>query len=147
MAQLIWHAKKALLGLIDRLRRETGAAVLFVSHDLGVVSQIADDVAVIYAGRVVEQAPAATLFDAPEHPYTIGLLGSMPDLDRPEADLVAIPGAVPAMDAMPPGCRFAPRCPFAVAECTSARPPMRALGPEHEAACIRAPLPAVGRAA
>ena len=129
-----------ILALIDRLRCETGAAVLFVSHDLGVVSQIADDVAVIYAGRIVEQAPTATLFDAPEHPYTIGLLGSMPDLDRPDASLVAIPGAVPAIDAMPTGCRFAPRCPFAVAQCAAARPPMRTLAPDHEAACLRAPL-------
>jgi oligopeptide/dipeptide ABC transporter ATP-binding protein len=129
-----------ILELIDRMRRDRGTAVLFISHDLSVVSQIADDVAVIYAGRIVEQGPAARIFAAPEHPYTIGLLGSMPDMARPDAALVAIPGAVPRPDAMPPGCRFAPRCPYAVAACGTGRPPLREIGPGHVVACLRAPL-------
>ena len=131
-----------ILELIDRMRRERDAAVLFISHDLSVVSQIADDVAVIYAGRIVESGPAERIFSAPEHPYTIGLLGSMPDMERPDAALVAIPGAVPRPDAMPPGCRFAPRCPYAVAACVDDRPPLRTVGPGHQVACLRAPLDA-----
>lgn len=129
-----------ILDLIDRMRRDTGAAVLFISHDLSVVSQIADEVAVIYAGRIVEQGPAAKVFAEPEHPYTIGLLGSMPDLDRPNEPLVAIPGAVPTPDAMPDGCRFAPRCPFAQPACTVARPPYQTVSPGHRVACLRVPV-------
>ncbi|MAC77223.1 MAG: peptide ABC transporter ATP-binding protein [Rhodobacteraceae bacterium] len=129
-----------ILQLIDRMRRETGAAVLFISHDLSVVSQIADDVAVIYAGRIVETGPCAQVFAAPEHPYTIGLLGSMPDLDRPDMALVAIPGAVPAPDAMPDGCRFAPRCPFVGPECTQKRPEFVQVAADHRVACARLPV-------
>jgi len=131
-----------ILALIDRMRRETGAAVLFISHDLSVISQIADEVAVIYAGQIVEKAPVDRLFAAPEHPYTIGLLGSMPDLSLPEVPLVAIPGAVPPPGAMPAGCRFAPRCPFATDACRIARPPLRVVGPDHVAACILVPVTA-----
>jgi oligopeptide/dipeptide ABC transporter ATP-binding protein len=129
-----------ILELIDRMRRETGAAVLFISHDLSVVSQVADEVAVIYAGRIVESGPTATVFAAPEHPYTIGLLGSMPDLSLPDAPLVAIPGAVPHADAMPDGCRFAPRCPYATKECRVERPLMRNLGGGHAVACLHVPV-------
>ncbi|MEO1201694.1 MAG: ABC transporter ATP-binding protein, partial [Pseudomonadota bacterium] len=131
-----------ILALIDRLRRETGTAVLFISHDLGVVSQIADRVAVIYAGRIVETAPAARLFETPEHPYTIGLLGSAPDLDQPDQPLVALPGAVPRAGETPPGCSFAPRCPYAEAACDAATPALRTLAPGHGVACRRAPLAA-----
>lgn len=129
-----------ILDLIDRMRRETGAAVLFISHDLSVVSQVADEVAVIYAGRIVEKGPADRVFEAPEHPYTIGLLGSMPDLDTPDTVLVAIPGAVPAPDAMPEGCRFAPRCPFAIPACCEERPAFQNIGADHYVACRRAPV-------
>lgn len=128
-----------ILDLIDRMRRDTDAAVLFISHDLSVVSQIADDVAVIYAGRIVEQGPAEQVFAAPEHPYTIGLLGSMPDLARPDAPLIAIPGAVPTPDAMPDGCRFAPRCPFTQSACTVARPAVRVTETGQKVACLRIP--------
>lgn len=129
-----------ILDLIDRMRHDTGAAVLFISHDLSVVSQVADEVAVIYAGRIVEQGPTAKLFSKPEHPYTIGLLGSMPDLERPSAPLVAIPGAVPTPDAMPDGCRFAPRCPFAQLACTASRPPFQTVSHDHHVACLRVPV-------
>lgn len=129
-----------ILDLIDRMRHDTNAAVLFISHDLSVVSQIADEVAVIYAGRIVEQGPAAKVFAAPEHPYTIGLLGSMPDLERPNAPLVAIPGAVPTPDAMPDGCRFAPRCPFAQTACSTARPAFQTVSSGHHVACLRVPV-------
>lgn len=129
-----------ILDLIDRMRHDTNAAVLFISHDLSVVSQIADEVAVIYAGRIVEQGPAAKVFATPEHPYTIGLLGSMPDLARPNAPLVAIPGAVPTPDAMPDGCRFAPRCPFAQTACSTARPAFQTVSSGHHVACLRVPV-------
>ena len=129
-----------ILDLIDTLRRDTGAAVLFISHDLSVVSQIADEVAVIYAGQIVEKGPTHKVFAAPEHPYTIGLLGSMPDLASPDAALVAIPGTVPPPDAMPGGCRFAPRCPFATPDCEAARPPRQDLGGGHEVACLHVPV-------
>lgn len=129
-----------ILDLIDRMRRDTGAAVLFISHDLSVVSQIADEVAVIYAGHIVEKGPVNCVFDAPEHPYTIGLLGSMPDLDTPDAALVAIPGAVPAPHAMPEGCRFTPRCPFSISACSEDRPAFQNVGVDHHVACRRVPV-------
>jgi len=128
-----------ILGLLDTLKRETGTAVLLVTHDLGVVADHAEDVAVMYAGRLVESAPAARLFARPEHPYTIGLLGAAPRLEARRARLASIAGSVPDLLTPPPGCRFAPRCPFAIPVCAVA-PPMRATAPGHLAACHRAPL-------
>ena len=128
-----------ILGLLDELKRETGTAVVLVTHDLGVVRDHADDVLVMYAGRVAESAAAAQLFARPEHPYTIGLLGAAPRLDGRQARLVSIPGTVPDLLRPPPGCRFAPRCPFAIEACGTS-PPLREVGPGHRAACIRAPF-------
>jgi peptide/nickel transport system ATP-binding protein len=128
-----------ILGLLDELKRETGTAVVLVTHDLGVVRDHADDVVVMYAGRVAEAAPAARIFARPEHPYTIGLLGAAPRLDGRRARLVSIPGTVPDLLRPPPGCRFAPRCPFAIEACEAA-PPLREVAPGHFAACIRAPF-------
>ena len=102
-------------------------ALLLVTHDLGVVAEMADDVAVMYAGRVVEQAAAVTLFSAPAHPYSAGLLGCLPRIER-EAALAAIPGTVPPLDALPPGCAFAPRCGRAAGPCLGQRPEPRAQG-------------------
>ncbi|MGQ3029004.1 MAG: oligopeptide/dipeptide ABC transporter ATP-binding protein [Ferrovibrionaceae bacterium] len=101
---------------------------------------MADDVVVMYAGQVVEQAPVARLFDQPQHPYTIGLLGSVPRLDREQARLNAIDGTVPDPLRMPPGCRFSPRCPFAIDRCRAEAPPLAAIAGDHAAACWRAPL-------
>ena len=115
-------------------------AIILITHDLGVVAEMADEVAVMYAGRVVEQAPAETLFDDPQHPYTLGLLGSLPRLDGHTERLLAIEGAVPPPFALPPGCRFHPRCVFAAPECARADMALRPLGPDHLAACIRAPV-------
>jgi peptide/nickel transport system ATP-binding protein len=128
-----------ILALIDELKAETGTAVVLITHDLGVVADHADDVVVMYAGRVAEQAPAASLFARPEHPYTVGLLGAAPSLEGGAARLASIEGTVPDLRNPPPGCRFAPRCPFAVARCAE-QPPLAELTAGHRAACWRAPL-------
>ena len=128
-----------ILALIDELKAETGTAVVLITHDLGVVADHADDVVVMYAGRVAEQAPAAALFARPEHPYTVGLLGAAPSLEGGAARLASIEGTVPDLRNPPPGCRFAPRCPFAVARCAE-QPPLAELTAGHRAACWRAPL-------
>jgi peptide/nickel transport system ATP-binding protein len=132
-----------ILSLLDEMKRETGTAVVLVTHDLGVVADHADEVAVMYAGRIAEQAPAAALFARPEHPYTAGLLGAAPGEGEPGQRLASIEGTVPDLRAPPPGCRFAPRCPFAVARCTQAAPPLAEVAPGHLSACWRAPLDGV----
>jgi oligopeptide/dipeptide ABC transporter ATP-binding protein len=129
-----------ILDLLRELRAATGTAILLITHDLGVVAETADRVAVMYSGRIVEEAPVAALFAAPQHPYTIGLLGAVPRLAGNRARLATIEGNVPDPLAMPPGCRFAPRCPFAEPECRAADPAMIELASGHHAACRRAPL-------
>ncbi|WP_158806993.1 ABC transporter ATP-binding protein [Beijerinckia sp. L45] len=129
-----------ILSLIATLQAETGTAMILITHDLGVVAEVADDVAVMYAGRIVESGPVAALFDDPQHPYTIGLMGSMPSQGPRGGRLATIAGRVPTPAEMPPGCRFATRCPFVVEACRTARPPLRAITPGHDVACIRAPL-------
>jgi peptide/nickel transport system ATP-binding protein len=129
-----------ILDLLRRLRDETGTAVVLITHDLGVIAELADDVAVMYGGRVVERAPVARIFAEPQHPYTIGLLGSVPRLDAPAHRLAVIEGSVPSPFAALEGCRFHPRCPFAVARCRTEAPPLVELAPGHEAACWQAPL-------
>ncbi len=128
-----------IMALLDELRQETGTAVVLITHDLGVVADRADHVAVMYAGRVVEAAPAAQLFATPQHPYTVGLLGAAPRLVGGRGRLASIEGAVPDPLNLPPGCRFAPRCPFAEARCKQP-PPLAEVAPGHSAACWRAPL-------
>ncbi|TYK51188.1 ABC transporter ATP-binding protein [Actinomadura decatromicini] len=122
-----------ILELIAGARRERGLAVLMITHDLGVVARVADDVLVMYAGRVVEHADAETLFAAPRHPYTRGLLGSLPRLTGPAGELSPIPGSPPSPLAPPSGCPFHPRCPDRVAACEIARPELE--GATHRAAC------------
>ncbi len=132
-----------ILELMRELLKETGAAMLMITHDLGVVAEIADDVAVMYAGRVVESGPVEAIFNDPQHPYTLGLMGSMPALAgrvQGASRLMTIPGSVPVPEAMPPGCRFATRCPFVSGDCNAARPPERDILPGHRVACIKAPL-------
>src|SRR5450631_3161626 len=109
-----------ILDLLRTLQRETGTAIILITHDLGVVAEVADDVVVMYAGRVVERAPVQALFDAPQHPYTVGLLGSIPRLDADRPRLAAIEGQVPNPLHPPTGCAFADRCPFADALCRAA---------------------------
>jgi oligopeptide/dipeptide ABC transporter ATP-binding protein len=130
-----------VLALMKELQAELGAAMILITHDLGVVAEIADHVAVMYAGRIVETAPAPALFDSPQHPYTLGLLGSAPSLGKRAGPLATIPGLVPAPDALPPGCRFADRCPFAEPACAET-PELRAIAPAHRVACVNAPLEA-----
>ena len=127
-----------ILSLLDDLKRETGTAVLLITHDLGVVADHADRVAVMYAGRIVESAPAAALFARPEHPYTVGLLGARPSAADRAARLASIEGTVPDLRAPPPGCRFAPRCPFRIPRCDAEAPALSHDG--HAVACHRAPL-------
>ena len=129
-----------VLELMRDLKASTGIAIILITHDLGVVAEICDHVAVMYAGEVVEYAPADILFAAPQHPYTIGLLGSIPRLDAKTEELAAIDGMVPSMSELPGGCRFAPRCPFVRERCTQASPPLATVGLHHRSRCIRAPL-------
>ncbi|MEP6590051.1 MAG: ABC transporter ATP-binding protein [Gemmatimonadota bacterium] len=124
-----------MLELLDALRRARGMAVLLITHDLGIVAGRADRVLVMYAGRVVESAPTAALFAAPAHPYTRGLFASIPRLEATAARLTPIPGTVPPPDQWPSGCRFHPRCPLAIAKCSTAQPPLEALTPGHDVAC------------
>ena len=127
-----------ILALIDELRRELAMAVLLITHSLGVVAEIADEVAVMYAGRLVERATTAQLFEDPLHPYTLSLFAAMPRAGI--ARLEAIAGAVPTPDAMPGGCRFHPRCPLASDQCRDASPPLQDHGAGHLAACWHAPI-------
>jgi peptide/nickel transport system ATP-binding protein len=129
-----------ILDLLRELREATGTAMLLITHDLGVVAEIADRVAVMYAGRIVERAPAALLFAQPQHPYTIGLLGAIPLMTGGRERLATIDGNVPDPLHLPQGCRLAPRCPFAEPDCRATDPALTALSAEHQAACLRAPL-------
>jgi peptide/nickel transport system ATP-binding protein len=128
-----------ILDLMRRLREETHAAIILITHDLGVVAEVCDEVVVMYAGQVVERAPVQTLFRFPQHPYTVGLLGALPRLDTRRARLAAIEGTVPNMTAPPKGCRFSARCPFAIAKCAEL-PPLEAVEAGHLTRCWRAPL-------
>jgi peptide/nickel transport system ATP-binding protein len=131
-----------ILDLMRRLQQELHTAIILITHDLGVVAEVADEVLVMYAGRVVEHAPVKALFETPQHPYTVGLLGSIPRLHGEQRRLASIEGQVPSPLHLPAGCRFAERCPFADAKCRSEVPPLRALGASHAAACWKAPLDA-----
>ena len=126
-----------ILDLLRELQARTGMALLLITHNLGVVADMADRVVVMYAGRVAEQGPARDVLRAPRHPYTRGLLAATPRLPHGTgtAALLEIPGLVPSLFAMPPGCAFAPRCPMAEPACTQAPPPLLAAGPLHRVAC------------
>ena len=129
-----------ILELMRTLRAELGTAIILITHDLGVVAELADEVMVMYAGQVVERCRAERLFVEPQHPYTIGLLGSIPRLHLEQERLAAIEGVVPDAAAFPEGCRFHPRCPFAIEQCRRENPALREITPNHFAACLRAPL-------
>ena len=129
-----------ILDLLQDLQRRLGMAMLIITHDLGVIAEIADEVVVMYAGKIVESAPVDALFTDPQHPYTIGLLGSIPRIEVDRERLSTIEGSVPSPNNQPKGCRFAPRCPFADPRCHVEPPPLRDLGPEHRVACWKAPV-------
>jgi peptide/nickel transport system ATP-binding protein len=127
-----------ILDVLKTARDVTGAGVLIITHDLGVVAEFADRALVMYAGRPVEIATVAELYRDRRMPYTAGLLGSVPRLDAAQGSrLVPIPGAPPSMAALPPGCPFAPRCPLAIDDCRAEEPDLLEMGPDHTAACIR----------
>ena len=129
-----------ILDLMRELKADGGAAIILITHDLGVVAEVCDEVAVMYAGEVVERADVDELFASPQHPYTVGLLGSIPRLDQRTSHLATIDGMVPNMSAPPKGCRFAARCPFAESACTAAPPPFAEVSPGHWSRCVRSPL-------
>lgn len=126
-----------IMELLDKLRREKGVGIVLVTHDLGVVAGVAKSLSIMYAGRVVERGLVDDVFAAPHHPYTKGLLESLPQMDARIARLHAIPGAPPPISARPSGCAFHPRCPYAIELCRSERPALRPVGP-IDVACHRA---------
>jgi oligopeptide/dipeptide ABC transporter ATP-binding protein len=128
-----------ILDLIRSLRSELDTAVILITHDLGVIAEMADNVAVMYAGRIVEQADVKTLFAKPLHPYTQGLIESIPVLGKVKDRLEVIPGSVPNLVNLPPGCRFAPRCKarekFGLEICTQVEPELTPVQPGHSVRC------------
>ena len=129
-----------VLALLRDLQATTGMAILLITHDLGVVAEMADDVAVMYAGSIVEHASKTDLFDDPQHPYTLGLMGSIPRIEATHSRLMTIDGSVPAPFSLPTGCRFHPRCVFAQPNCSQTIPALRQLAAGHGAACFYAPI-------
>jgi peptide/nickel transport system ATP-binding protein len=127
-----------ILDILAEMKERLGMAIMLITHAMGVVAETAQRVVVMYAGKVVEEAPVAELFARPRHPYTQGLIRSIPRIDRAgrKARLEAIPGVVPNLANAPPGCRFAPRCRFAMTTCTMATPELREVAPGHKVACI-----------
>ena len=132
-----------ILDLLRDLQQQTGMAIILITHDLGVVAEMADEIAVMYAGRVVERARTGEIFDNAQHPYTLGLLGSIPRIEENRDRLLAIEGAVPSPRSLPEGCRFHPRCVFAGSECRLQDVRLLSVGEDHVAACIRAPVETV----
>jgi peptide/nickel transport system ATP-binding protein len=128
-----------ILDLMRRLQRETGTAIILITHDLGVVAEMCSRVAVMYAGEIVEQTDVRTLFRAPKHPYTQGLIGSIPVLGQMKDELATIPGNVPNLVALPPGCRFAPRCAAREAHgnvlAAERHPELRPVAADHHVRC------------
>jgi peptide/nickel transport system ATP-binding protein len=128
-----------ILALLERLQGELGMAIVFITHDLGVVAEVADRIAVMYAGRIVEAASAEVIFSGPQHPYTWGLLRSIPTLEGPrEQELEPIPGSPPSLIKRPSGCHFHPRCAYSQPEHAVIDPPLEPVSrqPDHEVACL-----------
>jgi peptide/nickel transport system ATP-binding protein/oligopeptide transport system ATP-binding protein len=124
-----------LLDLMKGLQQRFRMSILLITHDLGVIAETADSVAVMYAGKIVEYTSAEKLFGSPKHPYTEGLFGSLPKIGKKKGKLSVIPGNVPNPLYFPPGCRFNPRCPYVMDVCRREEPPLRDVEPEHTAAC------------
>ncbi len=124
-----------ILDLLRNLQQQRGMAIMLITHDLGVVAETADEVAIMYAGKIVEQAAVSDLFAHPRHPYTLGLFGSLPKLGARRERLKTIPGQVPAATDFPQGCRFHPRCHYAMDTCAQQEPPLEDVAPGHRAAC------------
>ncbi len=126
-----------IISLLKRLTKDHGAAVMLVTHDMGVIAESCDRVAVMYAGRVVEIGPVADVIHRPAHPYTVGLMGSIPSMDRDRERLMQIDGAMPRLNAIPPGCAFNPRCPQVFERCRSERPELMPAGATRAACWLR----------
>jgi len=127
-----------ILELMRELQREMGMSIILITHDLGVIAETCDEVAVMYAGRIAEQGPVEEIFAHPAHPYTRGLLASIPRLTTPrKSRLATIEGMVPGLDELPSGCRFRNRCPYALPACAEAQPPLEQVSEGHAVACIR----------
>ncbi len=124
-----------ILDLMSSLQEDFGTSILFITHDLGVVAEVSDHVCVMYAGKIVEYADVVTLFEAPQHPYTVALFRSLPDIDSRKATLEVIEGVVPSPLEFPSGCRFRNRCPLANERCSAEEPPLRTVGDGHTVAC------------
>lgn len=130
--------QRSIIDLLRDLRHELGFAMIFISHDLSLAAELADEMITMYAGRVVERATVRDLFYRPRHPYSLGLLQAVPRVTGAMGELGAIPGSPPDLVRLPRGCTYHPRCPFLVEECTAEDPPLLAVdSPGHEAACIR----------
>ena len=127
-----------IIALLKRLCKEHGAAVMLVTHDMGVIAETCDRVAVMYAGRIVEIGPVAAVIHAPAHPYSAGLMGSIPAMDEDRERLLQIDGAMPRLNAIPPGCAFNPRCPRVFGRCLVERPPLLPAGPTRAACWLHA---------
>ena len=128
-----------IIALLKRLCKEHGAAVMLVTHDMGVIAETCDRVAVMYAGRIVEVGPVEAVIHTPAHPYTVGLMGSIPAMDEDRTRLLQIDGAMPRLNAIPTGCAFNPRCPRAFEPCTRQRPDLMAAGATRAACWLHAP--------
>jgi oligopeptide transport system ATP-binding protein len=125
-----------IIDLVLRLQDQLGMAVIWITHDLGVVARLTERVNVMYAGYIIEEANVKSLYGSPRHPYTIGLLGSLPRLDEaPGTKLMSIPGQPPDLVALPEGCPFAPRCNYVVERCYEEMPPLESVGYQHQVAC------------
>jgi peptide/nickel transport system ATP-binding protein len=129
-----------ILDLLRQLQGDYGVSILLISHNFGVIAEIAEDVAVMYAGRIVERGTVQQLFNTPEHPYTVGLLGATPRGGDRKTRLVSIEGSVADLPSTATGCSFAPRCPFVEDQCVTLEPPLRPVALRHDSACLRAPL-------
>src|SRR6202034_3014936 len=129
--------QREILEELMQLRQQLGFSILFITHDLSLLIEIADSIAVMYAGRLVERAPAGALFRAPRHPYTLGLLSSFPALHGPHRHMTGIPGTPPDLRQLPAGCAFHPRCPYVMDRCATDTPPLLQLNGDHRrvAAC------------
>jgi len=136
VAALDVSVQAQIINLLIKIRQDSGLAMIFISHDLGVIRHLCDRVAVMYLGRVVELAPADELFDAPKHPYTRMLLEGMPRISSERRSFLPIRGEIPSPLHPPSGCHFHPRCPIATAHCQAIVPELRQAGPGHLHACL-----------
>jgi peptide/nickel transport system ATP-binding protein len=128
--------QRSIIELLRRLKAELGFSTIFISHDLSLAAELADRVATMYAGEVVEIGDVRDTFYRPRHPYTLGLMQAVPSLTAGDAEMTSIPGSPPDLINLPPGCTFHPRCRYADAECQAQEPGLFAVGPHHGAACF-----------